>query len=278
MPVPKLLIAVIVSLLTGFGVAAWFTAESEIGRSTPTEDLEQTVGSDEDAAVEDRLRSLELAMNTERQARQLLEDELLVLYETLDAIEARGEESRVASAESRLQQVPPEARVRANRGLRNDSDERLQALTDAGFSSVRAEWIVQRESALQMQVMQNRYEAVRSGQPVSQLRQMTNADQLLRDEIGDVEFEQYLQASGRSTSVGVARINGASPARSAGLQPGDQITHYDGARVFNTRQLIQQTMQGNPGENVVVSIVRNGAPIQVVMPRGPLGINTTGGR
>ena len=129
-----------------------------------------------------------------------------------------------------------------------------------------------------MQVMQDRYEATRSGAPPGELRQMASADQLLHGEIGDGEYESYLQANGRPTTVGVSRVMDASPALMAGLQSGDQITHYDGTRVFNTRELIQQTMQGNPGETVVVTIIRDGGPMQLVMPRGPLGINTRGRR
>jgi hypothetical protein len=33
-------------------------------------------------------------------------------------------------------------------------------------------------------------------------------------------------------------------------------------------------MEGSAGENVVVNIIRDGVPMQVVIPRGPLGINT----
>jgi hypothetical protein len=32
-------------------------------------------------------------------------------------------------------------------------------------------------------------------------------------------------------------------------------------------------MEGEPGENVVVNITRDGIPMQIVLPRGPLGIN-----
>jgi S1-C subfamily serine protease len=60
----------------------------------------------------------------------------------------------------------------------------------------------------------------------------------------------------------------------AGLLPGDEITHYDGTRIFSTFDLTRQAMQGDEGENVVVNITRDGIPMQLVIPRGPLGINT----
>jgi S1-C subfamily serine protease len=58
------------------------------------------------------------------------------------------------------------------------------------------------------------------------------------------------------------------------LQPGDEIVRYDGTRVFNISDLNRQTMLGEPGESVVVDITRDGMPMQVVMPRGPIGVST----
>jgi len=40
--------------------------------------------------------------------------------------------------------------------------------------------------------------------------------------------------------------------------------------------LTRQTMAGTAGHNIVVDIMRDGNPMQIVMPRGPVGI--TGGR
>ena len=98
----------------------------------------------------------------------------------------------------------------------------------------------------------------------------------LRAELGDAEYERYLDASGRSTNVAVSSVIESSPAQSAGLQPGDEIVRYDGERVFSMTDLTRQTMVGEPGETVVIDIMRNGNIMQVVMPRGPVGI--TGGR
>ena len=105
-----------------------------------------------------------------------------------------------------------------------------------------------------------------------------NPNQALRDEIGDAEYEQYLEATGRPTTVAVNRVLESSPGAVAGLQSGDQILSYDGQRVFNTFELNQQTMQGEPGASVVVDILRDDVPMQVVMPRGPIGIYTFEGR
>ena len=80
----------------------------------------------------------------------------------------------------------------------------------------------------------------------------------------------------RSTSVTISSVIESSPAQSAGLQPGDEIVRYDGERVFSMTDLTRQTMDGTAGQNVVVDIMRDGTPMQIVMPRGPVGIS--GGR
>ena len=63
--------------------------------------------------------------------------------------------------------------------------------------------------------------------------------------------------------------------RPAGLQPGDEIVSYDGKRVFDMRELNAFTLEGRAGESVVVDVRRDGRTVQLVMPRGPIGI--TGG-
>jgi len=66
-----------------------------------------------------------------------------------------------------------------------------------------------------------------------------------------------------------------SPAAAAGLLPGDEIVSYGGKRVFGQPDLNAFVLEGTPGETVVVEIDRNGQRLQVVVPRGPIGI--TGG-
>jgi S1-C subfamily serine protease len=97
----------------------------------------------------------------------------------------------------------------------------------------------------------------------------------LRTELGDVDYSRYLAANGRQTDIQVYGVLDSSPAQTAGLRPGDRIQRYGGQRIFTVRELTEQTLQGNPGENVAVDILRDGMPMQVVLPRGPLGV--TGG-
>ena len=93
--------------------------------------------------------------------------------------------------------------------------------------------------------------------------------------MGDTEYESYLRANGRQTSISIATVLESSPGQRAGLQPGDQIVSYGGTRVFDVSDLNRQTMLGEPGESVVVDFMRDGVLMQVVMPRGPVGVSTS---
>jgi S1-C subfamily serine protease len=127
-----------------------------------------------------------------------------------------------------------------------------------------------------MEALQARYEAERTGDATSFFQSHTAASDALRNELGDADYERYLAANGRPTSIAVSTVLDSSPAQRAGLRPGDEIVSYDGKRIFSMSDLSRQTMQGQAGEQVVVDILRDGVSMQVVVPRGPIGIS--GGR
>jgi hypothetical protein len=267
-----LILVVGVSLLAGFSLAALSLKESEPAATAAA----AATGFDPSANVEERIKALEIAVNAERQARQLLEEEIFALYEELDAMSAAPPDDieAVIAEELSASEVERLRLAELREASQPSAEERRRnGLIEAGFSAARADWIIQRESELRMEMMQDRYEALRAGEPMNPMMR-GNAEFKLRQELGDPQYELYLTANNQPTTVGVGAVFDASPAQSAGLLPGDQITHYDGARVFSTFDLTRQTMEGDPGENVVVNISRGGVPMQVVMPRGPLGINT----
>jgi len=260
-------------LVAGFAVAAYRMNDRA---SAPVPVLDSVDYFDTSAATEDRIRALEVAVAQERNARQLLEEELRVIYaeieELADVRDAEQARDESTAAETQAERLAFEA----NRRTRPDRspEGRRTALVKQGFAPDRAEWIIQREAQLQVQAMQARFDARRSGEPFDPFDIGLNPDQSLRAEIGDIEYEQYLTANGRPTAVQVGSVIESSPGQLAGLQSGDQITGYDGQRVFSTMELTQQTMQGEPGESVAVDIVRDGAPMQIVLPRGPIGVTT----
>ena len=231
---------------------------------------------DQSAATEDRVFALEAAVAQERNARLLLEEELQALYDELDQIRS-GSDEVSEELDAEVQQQREAMRERAERFRAGDTAQgRADMLIEAGFSPDRAAWIMQRESELQMDSMQAMFDARQSGERPDRSR--LDPDQALRAELGDVEYEQYLEANGRSTSVAVGSVLESSPGQRAGLQSGDQIVGYNGQRVFSYGELSEQTMSATPGQSVVVDIVRDGIPMQVVVDAGPIGISNRGFR
>jgi len=172
----------------------------------------------------------------------------------------------------------PGGSVHFGRVRDRDNEGRRQAMIDAGFSPQRADYILERESVLEFQQMQARYQARTAENPREAMGNLVDAGTALRDELGEADYEKYLAASGRSTSVGVRNVMASSPAATAGLQPGDEIVRYDGERVYNQRDLMMRTWAGDGTGSVVVEVLRDGTPMQVTLPRGPIGIEIGRGR
>ncbi len=271
-------IASIASFAAAFTAASWiYTAETE--PEAPADTTEVTSSFDAGLPVEDRIAALERAVSDERFARQLLQEEVFYLTEELEQItgtydpelpeEISAEEAVAESGDSRRSR-------REERRYRNSLEGRIERLIEAGFLPSQASMIVRRESELQMESLRSRYEAERSGDPADYWRSRSASSETLRQELGDADYERYLTANDRSTSVTISSVIDSSPAQSAGLQAGDEIVRYDGERVFSMTDLTRQTMDGTAGQHVVVDIMRDGIPMQIVLPRGPVGIS--GGR
>lgn len=273
---PRVLLIIAISLVVGFAAASWISApEPSTGPASSSSSYLAPLAFDDSVPMEERIAALELAVSQERQARQLLQEELIVL---MDVIEMRdlpppeiATDATAVAADTDVQSTRREQMRR-----RNSTEGRTERLVEAGFLPSQAEWIVQREAELQMVALQERYDAGMSGSPRDYYRSSVSAANALREELGDPDYEKYLVANGRSTNIAVSNVIENSPAQIAGIRPGDQIVSYDGKRVFSVYDMTQQTLQGAPGQNVVVDIVRDGTPMQVVLPRGPLGIS--GGR
>ena len=257
----KVSIAVGISLVAGFAAAAIVLSTTN---SIPASDFDET------AATEERIRALEAAVSEERQARQLLEEELFVLFAEIDRLEARAGDRDNSRNDRDDRDVEAAVEVQQFRGSRSTGSQR-DALIAAGLAPDRADWILRRESELRFESMQARFEARNAAGPQDWFNASTNPETMLRAEIGDADYEMYLEGNNRPTSVNISNVMASSPGERAGLQPGDQIVNYDGRRIFSTWELVQQTMGGGEG-TVVVDLVRDGSPMQIVLPRGPIGV------
>lgn len=280
----KTLAFVVAGLAAGFAIAVWLSpgapvASEPLGSNATPAPL---AGSGDAAASTARLTSLERALAAETERRAELEQHVEELAAALDELRAAAQSARggaenlpagrelangeLAGPRGRLPGGDPVARAQ-------DAQRRqVEILIQAGFAPDRAEWIIRRTQELRVEQMQAQYEAQREGRPVDPA---LAGDGALRNELGDAEYERFLEAQNRPTSIDVLQVLASSPAERAGLKPGDAIVSYGGTRVFDASELNALTLLGNAGESVVVDIRRDGQPLQLVLPRGPLGI--TGG-
>jgi predicted metalloprotease with PDZ domain len=186
-----------------------------------------------------------------------------------EALAATFERVERAAVEQRRAPPPTPEEQRAR-----ETEAEIQRLVAGGFSRARAEHIKRRTEELQVAAMEAQFAARQSGGDADGVPSM---DAMLRKELGDAEYEQLLRVQNRPTQVGILDVLASSAAERAGFRPGDQILSYGGTRVFEPADLNQLTMRGEVAQTVVVDIVRDGQQMQLVVPRGPLGVTVTAG-
>lgn len=260
-------------LLVGAGLGAGFAAAYWLAGSTPAAQSTAKLVATPPAPNElpGRIVELERQLGAEIDKRTALEQRVGELGRELDELHAAAHAGDGESPDSPPAAAEAAAAQRFGRNFRQPQtpEQRVSMLEEGGFSPDRAAWIEQRRSELALQAMQAQY-AQRRGESVdpAQLR----PEQTLRGELGDADYEKYLEAQGRPTKVGVFNVLPSSPAAKAGMQPGDQIVSYAGQRVFNMADLTDLTLQGTPGQSVTLEVQRNDQDVQLVIPRGPIGI------
>jgi TolA-binding protein len=276
----RTLVAVIF-LVAGLAVGAW-AMKVAAPSGSPADSASSTRAFDTAAPLEDRIATLERAVAGERDARLVLEEQLRSLFEELERFDS-PEMTELLRTLAENSQAREQARVqqagRRDRGasMRDRSEMRIGQLVAGGFTEDRARQILAFEDETRMAALQAEYEAQRNGEAFNRWEWASNYQSNLRERLGDADYEKYLTAQGGQASVTVREVIGTSPANRAGLMPGDQILSYDGKRVFGMNDLRSMAFSGDPGEDVIVDIERNGQRIQLVVPRGPLGITGSGG-
>ena len=276
----RIIAAIAISLIAGFAAAVWLVRDGPNGDSETRMDV--TAGTFEAAApTEERLLRLEQVTAEEREARLVLEDQLQALIEEIERIDAQGSRAfadQVGEADDARARRQPGQRARRDfvSLVSNFQERRLNELVEGGFSEDEARRVLKQESEAQYKAMQAAHDAQRRGEDVDALSAMSRPQTLMRAELGDSDYERYLQAQGQATSIQITRVLESSPGSLAGLQPGDQIVSYDSERVFDVNELRELTLQGRAGEDVVIEIERDGVRMQLNVPRGPVGINGTG--
>ena len=277
----RTIVAIIISLAAGFAAGAW------TGRDAPPPNAEGDSayaggGFDESAPLEDRIAALERAVAGERDARLVLEEQLHGLYAELERFDSpeMDELLRTLSENSEArEQARVQRAARQDRGARmqNREEMRIGQLVAGGFTEGRARQILELEDEIRMAALRAEYEARQDGESFNAWEWASDYQAGLRDRLGDADYEKYLTSQGGQASVTVREVIGESPANRAGLQPGDRILSYDGKRIFTMNELRSMAFSGEPGEDVIVDVERNGQRMQLVLPRGPMGITGSGG-
>jgi len=231
---------------------------------------------------DERLERLEQIVNEERAARIALEDTLAMLFEEIEGLEGGGAAGVIAQPAPRegaadVNAVPERRRPRNDvEWMRNYAERRVSRLVEGGFSEDEARRILKLESEASFKALQAAWEAERNGEPIDRFSQATGPQAMLRESMGDDAYARYLEAQGQPTAIRVTQVLGGSPGSRAGLQPGDELVSYNGERVFSVMDLRELTMQGEPGQDVVVEIDREGMRMQLTLPSGPIGISGAG--
>jgi hypothetical protein len=240
---------------------------------------------DESAPVTERLQALEQTVAAERDARLVLEEQIMLLLEEIDRIDANGPavisgeiSELIAEREQAAERQAARSERRTARRSGNARERQLDMLADAGFALNRAEAILDRTSELQWEAMQAQFEARSEGRSYNWADLDANPNWRLRQELGDDDYQRYLAAMGQGTEVTIQNVYESSPAARIGLQAGDQVLAYNGTRVFSTTEL-RALSAGQPrAGDAVIEIMRNGNRMQLTIPTGPMGVQVNGSR
>ena len=161
---------------------------------------------------------------------------------------------------------------RADRALQQQQrfDSRLR---DAGWSDAEIDALHELQENASLEAEKQQYESMRKAleKDPSAVSMWKSRRGVVRNSMSAEKYEQYLEASGRPTTVMIDNVLSGSAAESAGLRPGDQIVRYGSERVFDENDLMMAIIQGEPGDSVTVEVRRDGATFHVAVARGPLG-------
>jgi len=273
---PRLAIVVVASLSIGIAAGAWLTFGEPAGMETSGSSSNRA---DKDASLGDRVQRLERELEEERNAREVLEEQLLAVFEQLDGYGPRIDSSRTGPVGGERSEAQGRSRTRQRdmvARMRDFRNQRIAGLVENGYSEDEAQRLLKLEADAQFEVMQEVYEARRNGESLDLFSNSLSAQPALRSRLGDAEYERFLVAQGQRTNVQVASVLDGAPGGKAGLRPGDEIISYNGERTFSMMDLRELTMGGEAGESAIIEIDREGVRMQLSIPRGPIGMNGNG--
>lgn len=280
----RILIAVLAGLAVGAGVvAAWpRVRDSRPGAVAPADDLHAEIA------------QLREDLERETFARQVLEGRLALLERrgwastpgapagrstTEEATDDEPAEAADGGAVDTAGSVGDEspAEDASESGSRPWFDE--NALVALGMSTSEIESLRQLWEQHELQRDYLRDEAMRDGyNRRRQFREQVALELAFRQDVGEDTYDRMLYATGQDNRAVVRNVLSQSPARAAGIEPGDVVWRYDGQLILRPDELRRATATGRPGELVPIEVMRSGDLVRLFVPRGPLGARLAGER
>ncbi len=239
--------------------------------------LAMSLHEDAPATAEDKEQAIEVGSLLERV--RLLEEKLAT-----DARARRPDRDNVATTTLPAGDDRPRATLPlTSAAWREHYEDRLSPrerqtdsrLRNAGWNDQEIASLDAMRERASLEFEQRQYEIMRQrrDRDPDAFDQWADRARLLRAELGDERYAQFLEAQGRSTTVRLDNVLAGSAGAAAGLQPGDTIRRYGSERVFSEQDLRFAILRGEAGEPVTLEFERNGSVFHVTVPRGPLGIS-----
>ena len=285
----KRLLVVVLAVAVGIGIGSFVVARVASEKASVQESSEHTV-----ANIVERVKSGDYSETNPEQLALVVESLVQILDQEI--VERRVLAEQLEELRSDLTDLQETLGIRVNEAFSatsNSFDAGNSALAvdgtqgnqtigarlaAAGFMPQQIETLRRREAEMVMMQVDVDDRARREGwfntpRYFEELNNFANTVNPIRRDLGDDAYDRYLYASGRPNRVAVANVIETSPAELAGLREGDVILSYGGVRLFDTGQLTGLRSSGVRGDLVTLEIIRDGEPMRVTMPRGPMGIN-----
>jgi len=185
---------------------------------------------------------------------------------------------RIGELEQRGAQTAAQDGTADNRPSRpNTPDEQRNALLRAGVTADVAEDIIWRRAQVSLERLDLRDQAIREGwlntdRYREELRKINEQRVSMRDEIGVDAYDRYLFETGQDNRVLVDSVIPGSAGEDSGMLHGDVIERYGDQPVYDFRDLRTATSDGERGELVPVTVRRGRELVELLLPRGPIGI------
>ena len=207
--------------------------------------------------------------------------QIATLFEMVEAATQERSEllARVEELEQQLARSEP-VPVLGQTDIISASSVTVSKLELAGIETYQATELVNLNEQMELDALALRDTATREGWLISDKyhtdsTRLLTTDNPLRLELGDEQYQQYLQSTDQPSQVLVETVLLSSSAAEAGLQAGDEIQHYAGRRIFSMAELQMASASESRDELVEVTVLRNGEIVQLYIAGGPLGIRAT---